>query len=158
MNEGEKAFGVALRILGHRDHSVAELRRKLTDRGYCGEIIDGVIDRLERLGYLDDRRFAMTFAGVSLRSGRGVGPRLRLELQRRGVAPELISETLAELAEEHDERELLAQLVERRFAGFDPAGASERERRRVYGFLQRRGFSLTTIFAFFRDYSGDERF
>jgi regulatory protein len=157
MDEGQQAFAQAVRLLSRRDHSVAELRGKLTRRGHAPAAIAAAIDRLTSLGYLDDRRFATAWAGAALRSGRGVGARLRLELQQRGVAADLIAETLEHLAEEHDERQVLAQLVSRRFARFDPATADDRERRRVYAFLQRRGFALTTICAFFRDHPGGEQ-
>ena len=154
MDEEQRAFDQSLRLLTRRDHSVAELRRKLALRGYAPATVETVLDRLTRLGYLDDRRFATLWAEAALRGGKGVGPRLRQELQRRGVASELIAETLEQLASEHDEHQVLADLVARRFAGFDPVRADDRERRRVYGFLQRRGFSLSTILEFFRTISG----
>ena len=156
MDEGQSALAHALRFLGRRDHSVAELRGKLALRGYGASAIEQAIDRLLELGYLDDRRFAMLWAGAAIRSGRGVGSRLRQELKQRGVANDLIAETLNQLAQEHDEREVLAQLVARRFAGFDPAAASVRERQRVYAYLQRRGFPLATILSFFSDHSGGD--
>jgi len=138
------AFDSALRILGLRDHSEAELRRKLKEKGY-EDGVEEAVARLKELSYLDDERFARQFASSSVRNGRGYGARLRLELARRGVAAGIVSEVLAELAEEVSESELLKGLMERRFAGFDPETADEKERRRVVGYLQRKGFSLSAI-------------
>ena len=144
------AFDCSLRVLSLRDHSEAELRRKLKEKGYEQQQIEESIARLRDLGYLDDARFARLFASSAMRNGRGYGVRLKQELARRGVAKEIASEVLAELGEEFSESELLAQMIARRFSGFDPALATEKERRRVVGYLQRKGFSLSAIFAMFK--------
>ena len=140
------AFDCCLRVLTLRDHSEGELRRKLSGKGYAEQEIEESILRVKDLGYLDDLRFARSFASSALRNGKGFGPRLKLELSRRGVAGSIVNQVLEELAGEYSERELLAQLVERRYPGFDAATASDKEKRRVVGYLQRKGFSLVAIF------------
>lgn len=140
------AFDCCLRVLTLRDHSEGELRKKLAGKGYQEAEIESSVLRMKELGYLDDLRFARSFAASSLRNAKGVGPRLKLELSRRGVANSIVSQVLDELAHEYDERELLAQLVARRYPGFDAATASDKEKRRIVGYLQRKGFSLSAIF------------
>jgi regulatory protein len=140
-------------VLALRDHSEAELRRKLKLKGYDEEGIEGSVARLTELGYLDDARFARGFAESSIRNGRGYGARIKLELARRGVAPALVQETLAELAQEFGEDEVLARTVERRLSGFDPASATDKEKRKVVAYLQRKGFSLCAILAKLRIHS-----
>ena len=81
-----------------------------------------------------------------MRNGRGYGTRLKLDLSRRGVAAGIVSEVLGELADEYGEKELLAELLARRYPGFDPETATDKEKRKVVGYLQRRGFSLSAIF------------
>jgi regulatory protein len=66
-------------------------------------------------------------------------------MRRRGLPPELVSEVLGRIAVEHDETEEVRAIVERRFSGFLFSSASDREKRRTVGFLQRRGFSLSAI-------------
>jgi regulatory protein len=140
-------FDCSLRVLALREHSEAELRRKLKLKGYDEPGIEESVARLKELGYLDDERFARSFAESSMRNGRGFGARLKLELARRGVAAPVIREALAELAQEYDEGELLAETMARRFAGFDPESATEKEKRRVVSYLQRKGFALSAILA-----------
>ena len=140
-------FDCALRVLALRDHSEAELRRKLKQKGYQAEESEQTLARLRELGYLDDARFARQFAASALRNGRGYGARLKLELARRGVAEALIREALSELSQEFGEAELLDRMLARRFAGFQAAGATDKEKRRVVGYLQRKGFSLSAILA-----------
>ncbi len=150
------AFDCSLRVLALRDHSRAELRRKLKEKGYQEQEIEQSVVRLEELGYLDDARFARLFAASALRNGRSYGAMLKLELARRGVAPEIAALALAELADEFGEEELLARAIARRFAGFDPAQATEKERRRVVSYLQRKGFPLAAIFAQLKRLGSDE--
>ena len=80
----------------------------------------------------------------------GYGPRLRLELTRRGVPREIVTDIVADISASYAEEETLAALVARKFAGFDPQAASDRDTRRVVDYLQRRGFSTAAIFRFFR--------
>lgn len=140
-------FDCSLRILALRDHSEWELRRKLREKGYPQQEIGESVERLKELGYLDDARFARLFASSALRNGRGYGARLKAELAKRGVAAEIVAATLAELAEQFSESELLKEMIERRFSRFDPETATEKEKRRVVGYLQRKGFPLSAIFA-----------
>ena len=145
MREGS-SFDCCLRVLALRDHSEAELRRKLAAKGYQEEDVEMSVARLKELGYLDDLRFARSFASSALRNGRGYGSRLKLELSRRGVARAIVSEVLGELSQEFSEAELLGEMMARRYAGFDPATATDKEKRRIVGYLQRKGFSLSAIF------------
>ncbi len=136
----------ALHLLARRDHSSAELTRKLDARGFPPQEIETAIARLQQLAYLDDRRYAEQWAARAVREGKAVGPRLRLELRRRGIPPDAIDAALAACSEELDERQSIADLLARRFAGFDPATAAPNEKRRLIGWFQRRGFSLAAIF------------
>ncbi|QXE86135.1 recombination regulator RecX [Geomonas nitrogeniifigens] len=140
------AFDCSLRVLTLRDHSEGELRKKLSGKGYEEGEIEASVARMKELGYLDDLRFARSFASSALRNGKGVGPRLKLELSRRGVAGNIVSQVLDEMALEYSEAELLTQLMQRRYPGFDAATASDKEKRRIVGYLQRKGFSLSAIF------------
>ena len=146
-------FDCALRVLALRDHSEAELRRKLKEKGYDEEGIAGSVARLKELGYLDDARFARGFAQSAIRNGRGYGARLKLELSRRGVAAATVQDTLAQIGQEFGEAEVLARTIERRYPGFDPASATDKEKRRVVGYLQRKGFTLAAILAGLRIHS-----
>jgi regulatory protein len=130
--------------------SSAELSRRLAERGFPEALAGETVTRLLDAGYLDDRRFARHWAESAIRNGRGYGPRIRLELARRRVPDEIAAEVLASLASEFDELGTLENLLARKFAGFKPSSASDREKRRVVQYLQRRGFSIAAIFEAFR--------
>lgn len=138
-------YNLALRLLTGRDYTVAALTAKLARRGCPEASVQASIARLLREGFLDDRRYAERFVEACRTNGRYLGYRLRQELRRRGVAAELIASVLAESPETVAELELARELVVRRYSGFNPALADDRERRRIAGFLQRRGFGVGTI-------------
>jgi regulatory protein len=150
LDEGKRALASALRILARRDMSSAELSRRLTVRGFPEALAGETVTRLRAAGYLDDRRFARQWAESAIRNGRGYGPRLRLELMRQRIPDEIAAEVLGSLAAEYDETETLANLLARKFAGFNPSSATDREKSRVVQYMQRRGFSIAAIFEAFR--------
>lgn len=152
---GGEVYQRALNLLARRDHSTAELRKKLVAKGFPAPTVETSLEKLVRQGYLDDRRFAERWAESALRNGRFVGSRLILELQRRGVEREVAAAAVAAASVDHGERQLLASVVEKRFAAFAPGSATLQERRRVYAYLLRRGFSLDAVRAYFGG-SGDD--
>ena len=141
----DQVYQYALRLLTGRDYSVAGIRRKLAAREVSGEDLDAAILRLQREGWLDDQRYAERFAESALSSGRYYGARLRLEMRRRGFTPDVVNETLAPLMAESDEISEVRSTAERRYPGFSYSAASDRDKRRVVGFLQRRGFGFSAI-------------
>jgi regulatory protein len=141
----EHARLYALRLLADRDYTLAGLKRKLRAREYQESAVEQAVSGLEQEGWVSDRRFAQRFAESALASGRYVGVRLRLEMLRRGVPEELVDEQLNRLALESDEDEQASQLLARHFPGFSFGEADDREKRRVAGFLQRRGLRFSAV-------------
>jgi regulatory protein len=141
----DKAYQFALRLLTGRDYSVAGIRRKLAAREVTEQDLEAAILRLQREGWLDDRRYAGRFAESALSSGNYYGIRLRLEMRRRGFTPDVVDEVLAPLLAESDETSEVRMTIERRYPDFIYSAASDRDKRRVVGFLQRRGFRLSAI-------------
>jgi regulatory protein len=127
------------------------LRSVLQGKGFEEADSEAAVGRLESEGWLNDRRFAERFAESAVATGRFYGPRLRQEMRRRGVQPELVAELLERVREEHDETGEVRAVVERRFSGFSYATASDKEKRRIVAFLQRRGFSISSILHALRD-------
>lgn len=141
----EQAYQYTLRLLTGRDYTVAGIRRKLMSRGVAEGDLEEVLLCLQREGWLDDGRYAGRFAESALATGRYYGARLRVEMRRRGFTAEVVAETLAPLLAESDEVSEARGVAERRYPGFSYSAASDRDKRRVVGFLQRRGFGFSAI-------------
>jgi len=141
----EQAFQRALALLAARDYSSAALQRKLAGRGLDEADVQAAIERLVAEGWLNDRRYAEHFVESAMASGRFFGPRLRLEMRRRGISPELVGDVLTAAVEQRHEDDDIRMLVQRRYPAFSYDGADERTRRRIVSFLLRRGFGISAI-------------
>lgn len=141
----------ALDLLARRDHSRGELRRKLALRGFDEKALEDALEQLSAQGFINDAKYAADWVESALRSGRGFGTKLLAGLQQKGVARETALQAVAAAAAENPAEQVLAAVVKKRFAAFDNETATQKERQRVYGYLQRRGFSLSTINNYFRN-------
>ena len=101
MAEAQSAVEAALRALRARDRSTAELDRRLSTKGAGPEERREALELLERVGYLDDERFARTRAATL--AARGAGNALvRDDLERRGIGAQTIDAALAGLEPEQE--------------------------------------------------------
>jgi regulatory protein len=126
----------ALRYLVRREHSRAELARKLAPHAESEDALQAVLDTLLSKKQLSDERFAEERARVL---GRKYGPaRIRQDLKARGIADEISARVAALSDEAHKAQAILARKYR------EPATTRE-ERAKRARFLQGRGFSYDTI-------------
>ena len=149
--KARNAFSAALRLLSRRDRSETELRQKLEQFGFSLSAIDSAVVKCCEYNYLDDNRYAIERARSLMRTGRGVGRKVLFDLRRRGITDELAQQAVVDAESEFSPATLLKQQLQRRFPDFTYTTADQRERRRVIGFFQRRGFALGDIFEIIKD-------
>lgn len=131
----------ALRLLSYRSRSENEVRRKLTELGFSEAVIDATIARLKENRLLGDDQFAKewienrsTFRPRSKRM-------LAMELRQKGLADEDIENALSEATDDSSLAYQSAIKYAQRLAGTD----WETFRKRLGGYLGRRGFDYATI-------------
>jgi regulatory protein len=130
----------ALRLLGYRERSVADLHRKLTDDGYPIDIVESLVADFVRSGLVDDERFADLLAR-SLVQLRGFGlARARGEFERHGVDEAVASGALARVAPADEEPGRALEAARR---SLRPSDTIDRMAAR----LVRRGFSPSVAFS-----------
>ena len=135
----ESAKKRALWLLDKRDYSRAELRRKLTEKGFTDAAADAAVDRLAELGFVDDARYAPLV--VRHYAAKGYGrQRVRGELQRRGIPRELWDSALAEMPEQD---ETVDRLLRTRMKGAAPGDRAALKR--ATDALLRRGYGWDEI-------------
>ncbi|MBX3062211.1 MAG: RecX family transcriptional regulator [Anaerolineae bacterium] len=136
----EQAYDRAVRFLGARPRSTAEVRRHLTEKETAPAMIEDVIARLEAHSYLDDTAFAR-FWIANRQEFRPRGNRaLRFELREKGIASEIIDEVLA-LVDTQEAAYQAARSKARQLSKLEP-----REFREKLGaFLARRGFDYDAV-------------
>jgi len=130
--------GRALGFLSRREHSRAELSRKLMPHTEDAEALETLLDSLARDGWLSDARFAESV--VHRRAARMGSTRIVGELKRHSVDSTLIEEVSAQLRETELAR---AHAVWQKKYGQLPETPAERARQAR--FLAARGFSMTII-------------
>ena len=145
----------ALRLLAHRPRTVQEMRRRLKEKDHDPDTIDEVVEWLLDLEYLNDRAFARQFVAERI-DRRPRGPfALVQELRRRGVERSLAEGTVRRVMEERgvDEAGLARAAAGRwldrqspsvRTALSEGGDEARSPRRRLYGYLERRGFRRST--------------
>lgn len=144
-------FAAALRLLTRRDRSEAELRDKLKQFGFSAAAIESAIEKCRGYNYLDEQRYALERARAMLRSGRGVGRKVLIDLRRRGIQEAIASQALAEASREFEPTQLLRDQLERRFPDFDYRQADDKLKHRIINYFQRRGYHLEQIYSVLKD-------
>ncbi len=132
----------AFRLLSIRSRSREELRKALELRGHDASVIAGTLDAFERGGLLNDQAALEAF--LLDREDRFGKERLRHDLRRRGFPGESIDRALAEISDD-DERALAEALFRRRWDELSKLPA-EKRKKKVFDFLNRRGFPKSLIF------------
>src|SRR6187549_126192 len=89
-----QCLDAALRLLKSRAHSTAELRRKLRRR-FEPDPIAQAIAKLEKVGYLNDEKFAEMKAASSVQNKQHGRRRAQLELMKAGVDRETADRALS---------------------------------------------------------------
>ena len=141
-----QAYDRAVNLLAFRGRSSSELARSLQRKGEEKAFVDWAIDRLREQGLLDDAAFARSFARARVVDGKQSRRRVQQDLARKGVSRSLSDEAIDTVFEEEavDQRAIVEEAARRKLrslAGLDPVV----QRRRLYGFLARRGYEIDDI-------------
>lgn len=140
------AYEYALNLLAARAYTVRNLRRKLIQKEFEPSDVDATMSRLVESGLVDDARFASEFARQKLVIGQSSARRVEQELLKRGIAAEVARSAVAGTIEDEGvdtqaSAENVARKKLRSLEGLD----TDVQRRRLFGFLARRGFGLDDI-------------
>lgn len=141
-SDARRAQEKALTLLEYRSHSKKELTEKIARSAASWEAAQAAADRMEELGLVDDAAYAANLA-KELFTRKRYGPaRVRAELRRKGVAPEIADGLLAEYDDEGQRLENIQWVLERKYAGWRE---DERTRRRAFDALRRLGYPYDLI-------------
>lgn len=130
--------GRALRLLSSREHSRAELERKLQRFEEEPGSLGAALDDLQAKGFISEQRVVESV--LNRRSSKLGVARIKQELQAKGLEPQAIAEAVSALRATELAR---AQEVWRKKFGTSPVDAAERVRQ--MRFLASRGFGGDTI-------------
>ena len=133
-----RAFNKAAELLSMRDHSAKELLTKLRQKGFS-EGAEQAVEKLKEYGYVDDRRFAQSYANELQRVKKYGKRRIESELFKKGIDRETIFEVTEELELDNSE---LVSIIERKYLRYLD---SEKGVQKTVNALLRLGYSFGEI-------------
>jgi regulatory protein len=141
----ERVFQRAAKLLAAKQRSVEELREKLsTTRGATKGNVEEVIARLREYGYLDDAKFAQSYASLRLRE-RPIGRRrLQRDLWLKKVDKQTAEAALDEVFESTPEAALIEQAIAKRVRLRGKPKTRE-DAKKLFDHLLRQGFEFDLV-------------
>lgn len=141
--EFDKARNYAFLLLKFMPRSEKELFQRLRAKKYSADVVKRVVDFLKEKKFIDDSGFAR--AWIEYRLKKPFGPRrIKQELLLKGINKEIITRNLAAAMKDYSQDDVVAGIINERMnrlKGLD----TQKQRRRIFAYLARRGFSPEII-------------
>jgi regulatory protein len=140
-----KTFERAVKLLAAKPRSVAELRERLLQgKGADEAVVNTVISRLQEYGYLDDERFAFSYASHKVKQ-RPVGRRrLERDLKFKKIESGVANEALELVFTETPEEQLIDQAIAKRLR-IRGRPKNRLEAKSLFDHLLRQGFPFELV-------------
>ncbi len=131
----------AMHILERADRTEAELYAKLKQDLYPEDVILCAMQYVKSFGYIGDSDYAKRFVESKQRTKSK--REISMMLQQKGISSEYIAEALENCYEEHDERDTIKKIMEKKH--FCAEEATELEKKKLFDYLLRKGFRYEDI-------------
>jgi regulatory protein len=140
-----RVFQRAAKLLAAKQRSVEELRERLLEgRGATKANVDEVIARLREYGYLDDERFAQSYASLRLQQ-RPIGrQRLQRDLWLKKIDKKTADEALDQVFEATPEEDLIERAIAKRVRLRGKPKTRE-DAKKLFDHLLRQGFAFELV-------------
>jgi regulatory protein len=143
----------AFRLLSYRGRSESELRERLAGKGFSEDEVARTLADLKETGFIDDGALALNLKRQALDQKRlGYGA-ARSFMQKRGLPRDLVESTLG--YDEGVELRNARNLLDKKLKSMEN-DLTKKEKKRLYDFLARRGFSFSVISKALRDLESGE--
>ncbi len=140
-----KTFQRAAKLLAAKPRSVSELRERLLQSRYANKtVVEEVITRLREYGYLDDQRFAFSFASNKVKQKPTGRRRLERDLMMKKVDRSVAGEALDLVFTETPEDELIDRAIEKRIR-LRGRPTNRLEAKSLFDHLLRQGFPFDLV-------------
>lgn len=140
-----RTFERAVKLLAAKPRSVAELReRLLRGKGANEEVVNTVISRLEEYGYLNDERFAFSYASYKVKQKPVGRRRLERDLKFKKVESAVANEALEMVYAETSEEQLIDQAIAKRLR-IRGRPKNRVEAKSLFDHLLRQGFPFELV-------------
>jgi len=140
-----RAFNRAIKLLTVKARSVAELRERLLQgKNADAAVVETVIARLQEYGYLNDERFAFSYASLRVKQRPLGRRRLERDLKLKKVAKGVAEEALQLVYGETPEEQLIEAAIEKR-TRLRGRPKTRAEAKKLFDHLLRQGFEFELV-------------
>jgi len=150
-------YEYAVRALGRRMRTVAELKRLLRQKVEQSELgdllVETVIAKLKEQRYLNDTSYAATYSSLRKENDRFGRRRVISDLKQRGVHDDIIEKTVSSAYADTNEEQLARAFVARKRL---KKPTSEKEAARIFRTMMRAGFGTRTIIAILKKWDVED--
>ncbi len=140
-----RTFQRAAKLLAAKPRSIAELRERLLEgRGVTKAVVETVIERLREYGYLDDAKFAQSYAANRVQQ-RPIGrQRLQRDLWLKKVDKATADAALDQVFEATPEEELIDRAIAKRIR-LRGRPKTRADAKKLFDHLLRQGFAFELV-------------
>ena len=131
----------ALSLLNYMDRTESQLRQKLQEKSFNEQAIDAAIEYVKSFGYINDVSYAERYI-LNRRTSKSKRE-LYAALCQKGICREDIERAMDACHEAEDEFAAICRLCEKKH--FVAEDATDVEKKRMYNYLQRKGFRSEEI-------------
>ena len=135
----------AMHLLQKMDRTEQQLRQKLYEGGFPDEVTEAAIAYVQKFHYVDDRRYAQNYVDSrkTLKSRR----QIQQELRQKGISSDTAQSVLGEYEQDEEREAILAWMRKKHYFA---ETATIEEKKKMYGFLLRKGFQMGDILSCLR--------
>jgi regulatory protein len=138
------AYIDGLKMLGRRELSETQVRQRLARKEYPEDEIEAAIGRLREERAINDQRVAVAIVRTETGIRKRGKVRVRLQLERAGIAKETARQAMDEVFEAIDGDALLESSLHKRLRGRETI-ADDREFQRLFRYLVAQGFESDRV-------------
>jgi len=140
-DEKERALQSALRFIGYKQRTEAEVINKLEKLKFTSEVIDTTMNELREKKYVDDKEFAVQWIEIRSES-KPRGKNLFLfELRKKGISADVIEAAIESIPDESEMALRLGKKYLKRFSSLK----DDDFRKKMTGVLSRRAFPYSVV-------------
>ena len=145
VNDPAVALAKARSFCAYQERCRSEVTIRMRSFGLTREQTEGVIEKLEEEGFINDERFASMYAGSKFRVLRWGKVKIKAGLRSKGVADSLIIQALSEIDEEQYVN-CLHELAVAKLRTLKGISDQRVVKQIVFAYLASKGFEQNLIF------------
>lgn len=143
--EQSKANNYALKLLSYRSKTSKEILKKMREKGYDQVTINNSVGFLEKLGYVNDRQYALNFVREKVNIQKLGRKRLEFELFKKGIDQDIVNDVISELVDTNEEYRRALEIGLKKLNSSYKNDDKQAQYRKLGGYLQRKGYNYDVV-------------